>query len=97
MILFRIFRFFGSEESIWSEIINPFLDSPKKRHPITPTHQSGFRSLHVTVTALLEATDDWAFNIYCGNVSSVVFLDLKKAFDTVGYDILLSKMNLYGI
>ena len=27
----------------------------------------------------------------------VVFLDLKKAFDTVTYDILLSKMNLYGI
>ena len=30
MILFRIFRFFGSEESVWSEIKNPFLDSPKK-------------------------------------------------------------------
>ena len=24
--------FFGSEESIWSEITNPFLDSPKKTH-----------------------------------------------------------------
>ena len=30
MILFRIFRFFGSEESVRSEIKNPFLDSPKK-------------------------------------------------------------------
>ena len=25
--------FFGSEESIWSEITNPFLDSPTKTHP----------------------------------------------------------------
>ena len=33
MILFRIFRFFRSEESVWSEITNPFLDSPKKKAP----------------------------------------------------------------
>ena len=24
----------GSEESVWSEITNPFLDSPKKTHPV---------------------------------------------------------------
>ena len=33
MILFWIFRFFGSEESVSSEIKKPFLDSPKKTHP----------------------------------------------------------------
>ena len=33
IILFRIFRFFGSEESVWSEITNPFLGSPRKTHP----------------------------------------------------------------
>ena len=29
---FRIFHFFGSKESIWSEIANLFLNSPKKTH-----------------------------------------------------------------
>ena len=64
---------------------------------IISTRQSVFRSLHLTVTALLEATDDWAFNIDRANVNAVVFLDFKKAIDYVDHDILLSKMNLYGM
>jgi len=45
------------------------------------SQQSGFRSLHSTVTALLETTNNWAFNIVDkGSVSAVVFLDLKKSF-----------------
>ena len=45
---------------------------------IISNNQSGFCSLHSSVTALLEATHNWAFNIDRGNVNAVVFLDLKK-------------------
>ena len=47
-------------------------------HDILSKSQSGFHSIHSMVTALLEATDSWAFDIDRGNVNAVVFLDLKK-------------------
>ena len=52
-------------------------------------YQSGFRSLHTTVTALLDATNQWYFNIDNDVVTAVVFLDLAKVFDTRDHAILL--------
>ena len=46
------------ERIVYDQLYN-FLNSEE----IISKQQSGFRCLHSTVTALLEATDSWAFNI----------------------------------
>ena len=48
--------------------------------------QSGFRSLHSTLTAFLEATNSWSVNIDNGFLNGVVFIDLKKAFGTIDHE-----------
>ena len=40
--------------------------------------QSGFRSLHSTLTALLETSSNWCVNVDKGLLNGVIFIDLKK-------------------
>ena len=59
--------------------------------------QSGFRSLHSTLTALLETSNNWCVNVDKGLLNGVIFIDLKKAFDTIDHEIILQKLAKYGV
>jgi len=56
--------------------------------------QSGFRPKHSTLTALIQMCDEWLANMDNGKLNGVIFLDIKKAFDSINRSILLSKMKM---
>ena len=60
-------------------------------------HQGGFRKGFSTTSTIADLTDDLFTGINEGKTTLGAFIDLKKAFDTVDFEILLKKLNRAGI
>ena len=59
--------------------------------------QSGFRPNHSFHTALTELIDAWLSGINLNKICGALFIDFAKAFDVISHNLLLKKMNLYGL
>ena len=68
-----------------------------ERHKLLSEAQFGFRKGFSTSTCILNLLNNIYKNMDNGMITGVLFLDLKKAFDTVDHRILLQKLSMYGI
>ena len=64
---------------------------------ILTANQSGFRPKHSTQTCLIDVSDYLLDNMSSGLFTGAVFLDLKKAFDTVHHNVLIKKLESVGM
>ena len=60
------------------------------------SQQSGFRKVHSCETSITNVLTDWKDAVDKNLVVVAVFIDLKRAFETVDRQLLLHKLSLYG-
>ena len=60
-------------------------------------NQHGFTTRKSCITQLLTAMEHWTQSLDSGTCTDVIYLDIKKAFDTVPHARLLTKLKAYGI
>ena len=80
------------EKVIYSRLID-FLNQFNQIY----ARQFGFRKSHSTIHTLINIVERIKHSLDKGEFVCGVFVDLQKAFDTVDHEILLAKLNHYGI
>ena len=80
-------------EKIMHERLYKFLEL----NNILYSKQFGFRKNNSTIDALIKITDKIRESVDKGKYGCGIFIDLRKAFDTVNHNILLLKMEHYRV
>lgn len=80
------------EKVIYLQIHKHFLDNN-----LYFSSQYGFRESHSTELAILEVVDRITYDMDKGKTPINIFMDLSKAFDSINHEILLEKLNMYGL
>ena len=80
------------EKSIHSQLL-----SYLERNKLLSEYQFGFRKHRSTKMAATLLCDHIRKEMNNGNMVGVIYLDLSKAFDTIGHGLLINKLTSYGV
>ena len=94
---YRPISLLTSTSKVFEKVVFTQLYDYFQKNSLFYPNQYGFRKLHSTEFAALELTDRILKDIDEKNISLAIFMDLSKAFDTLNHQILLQKLNFYGI
>ena len=94
---YRPISIISAVAKVFGKIVYNQFYSYLSNNNLLSNYQSGFRASYSTVTSLLESTNNWCVNIDKGLLNGVIFIDLKKAFDTIDHEILLRKLRSFGV
>ena len=94
---YRPISILPSVSKILEKLVQVQLADYLKLYEILSPTQSGFRKSHSTISTLIKVTDDWLSAMDQGLYTGAVFIDLRKAFDTVDPHILLNKLSNIGV
>ena len=82
---------------IFEKLINKRLYNFLEKYKILSDHQYAFRKNKSTSHAIYDVIEQKLENYDKDKYTCALYLDLSKAFDTVNHNILLTKLNHYGV
>ena len=94
---YRPISLLSNIEKILEKLMYKFLYTFLNNNNAIYNLQFGFRQQYSTSHALINITENIRKALDDRNIGCGVFVDLQKAFDTVDHQILLAKLNHYGI
>ena len=80
-------------ESLVSKQVIQYLED----HAFISMDQSAYLKRHSTQTSLHRVIDDWLDQINDNSLTGACLLDISKCFDSINHEILLKKLEMYGI
>lgn len=82
---------------IFEKILKKRIETHLRKHSILSPYQHGFQKGRSTVTAMLQALNEWTLSLEGGNPVDVIYLDFSKAFDRVSHARLVHRLKAIGI